>query len=594
MMVILGVGVPVLMYLTVMQSLGWRVPLITMNGAISFVASSSENVILYASPSTKAYFGTIGGNYDTLLVPWRDYFANRKRTYKEVREPGQLKEFKNGVLVLPSAIALSDEERAEILSFRQKGGSVLATWATGSRNGKGDWAGWEFLETLGVKMTGEIPRAAEVSYLIVNGESPVTYKHPAGQRLPLSKTSETLLRAKGEMVAGRFMNWARIVEPERRDEGAIVYTETAPGPSRTTFYAFAESVWESRPLMMYEVIDNTLQWLQREPAIVRAAWPNGKRAAQVIEMDTEDGFPNAEVFASMMRAIDYRATFYVLTSVGRRYPEVLTRLHRDFEVGYHADVHDGFKGQPPKLQEQRMQIMRTEMATVIPDVDTITGFRAPLEGYDAATEALLHKSGIRHHAADPSRTEARLPIVSKLPDVEPDDALIVLPRTQRDDINLASQNLNVEQTTKELIEDFDLAVDQGALGLLSVHSQNFHADSVLAKAMPGYLERLKQRKDQLWLASAGQVADWWREREHLRVSTVSSGKRLELDITVVGKKRLNGASVIVMLPQKGPPPTVQPVKTGLAKPTVVKLDEYRAAIMFGALEPGDYAYQVTF
>lgn len=594
MLTLLGIAVPILIYLTVMQTLGWRVPAFGAHGVIATFVSGSDNTVLYASQTTKDYFARSGGNYETLLTPWRNYFSDRKIGFKELREPAQIRELEDGVLILPSSVALSDEERNEILSFRARGGAVLATWATGARNGKGDWDGWQFLERLGTQVIGEIPSTAELGHLVLNGESPVSHGLPAGQRLGMTKTSEPLLRAKGEQIAARFMNWARISETEHRHEGAIVYSESNPGLGRTVYYAFSESVWESRPLMMYNVIDDSIHWLRREPAFIRAAWPNGKRAAQVIEMDTEDGFPNALVFASMMQAIDYRATFYVLTSVGRRFPDVLSRLERDFELGYHADVHDSFKGQSAKLQEQRMQIMRAEMGTVIADTSRITGFRAPLEGYDSTTEQLLQKFGIRHHAADPARSEARLPFIANLEGVKLEDSLVVLPRTQRDDINFASQNFGIEQTAGALIADFDLAVENGALAFLSVHSQNFYQDSILTKSMPAFLERLKQRRDQIWLASAGEIAEWWRARERFKLSYLKNGKRLEFDVTVTGETPVAGATVIVTVPQKGVQPIVQSMKIGLPTPRVTMIDEYRAAVVFDSLPPGHYAYQAHF
>ena len=229
-------------------------------------------------------------------------------------------------------------------------------------------------------------------------------------------------------------------------------------------------------------------------------------------------------------------------------------------LGYHADVHVGFKGQPASLQEQRLQTMRGEMASVIGDPKNVTGFRAPFESYDATTEQLLNKMGILHHTADPSRTDSRLPFFAKIEGVDPENSLVVLPRTQRDDINVAPQNLTVAQTTGELINDFDLAVDTSSLGLLSVHSQNFASDSILAQAMPGYLARIKQRREQVWLASAGKVADWWRQRNRIRLSTVDSAKRIEFNITITGKEPVSGTSLVIMLPQKGVLPVVQSMK----------------------------------
>lgn len=593
-MIVVGLLVPALVYLAVMKVLGWQVSIVDASGTLAYAAPSRQSVTLYASSNTQTYFKGIGGNYETLLVPWRNYFLNKKQGFKEIRTAQELGKQKAGVLILPSAVALSAEERTEIQAYRAKGGSILSTWATGTRNGKGEWEGWQFLETTGVKVLGEIPVAEDARNLTLTGESPVSHTLPAGKRIWMDKTSEPLLRVKGDRVAARFMDYARLIDETRRSEGAIVYSEAKDGLSRMAYFAFAESSWESHPLSVYDLIGDTLQWLHREPALVRASWPGGKIAAQVIEMDTEQGFPNALPFAAMMQSIDYRATFYVLTSQGKLFPDVLTKLARDFEVGYHADVHTSFNGQSAAVQQQRIQTMKTDMASVVPDISRMTGFRAPTEGYDATTELLLQKAGIRHHTADPARTEGRLPIFAKQEGVSTEDALVIIPRTQRDDINLTSQNLSVEQTQAELIDDFDLVLDTGALGLLSVHTQNFGPDSVLPKAMPGFLEHLKTRRAQLWLASAGQVADWWRDRDRFKLSYGNSGRRVEFNITITGKNPVNGSTVIVMLPQKGFLPDVESLKLGLPKPVVAKIDDFRASVVFGLLPPGNYAYQMTF
>lgn len=598
-LIVMGLAMAIFVYLSSMQVLGWKIPALN-RGVLSTapetfgLTSAQQGLILYASPNTKEYFASIGGNYDRLLAPWRGYFSNRREGVREIDDPAQLRNIREGVLILPSAVSLSEEERADILRFRSQGGAVLATWATGTRNTAGGWEGWQFLENIGAKSMGEIALEPVARHLILNGESPLSHSQPAGQRIWLGNASERLLRFKGAGIAGRIMNWNRIPDTERKDEGAVIFSEISPAAGRAALFAFSESAWESQPQPIYALVDDTLGWLKRQPAMVRAAWPNGKRAAQVIEMDTEEGFPNALRFASMMHAMSYRGSFYILTSVGKQFPDVLITLARDFEIGYHGDIHAGFKDQPAEQQQKRIDTMRAEMASVIPDIKGFTGFRAPTEGYDATTETLLQKAGIRHHVTDPSRTEARLPAFAKMSGVAPENALVVLPRTQRDDINLGKDNLGIEQTRQALIDDLDLTEDMGALGLLSVHSQNYASDGILTQAMPGYLTHLKQRSAQLWLASAGQVADWWRDRERFKLSANPVGNRLEFNLTITGKAPFSGGSLIVMLPQKGKLPTVQGLKIGMPNPTIQKIDDYRAAIIFDTLNPGNYAYQATF
>ena len=598
-LVVIGLAMTVLVYLSSMQLLGWKTPILNLGRfsaapALLGLGTSQQDIVLYASPNSKEYFVGIGANYDRLLTPWRGYFNNRHASYQEFTETSQLRQINASVLILPSAVALSAQERADILQFRSRGGAILATWATGTRNAKGDWNGWQFLETIGAKSMGEIALEPVARHLVLSGESPLSHNQPAGQRIVLSKVSERLLRLQGEGTAAQIMNWSRIPDPQRKSEGAVIFSEAAAAAGRSAVFAFAESTWESEPEPIYALVDDTLQWLQRQPAVMRSAWPYGKHAAQVIEMDTEEGFPNALRFAAMMQEMSYRGSFYVLTSVGKQYPEVLSSLSRDFEIGYHGDIHAGFKGQSAQQQQQRIDTMRAEMAAVIPEIKSFTGFRAPIESYDGTTEALLQKAGLRHHVTDPSRTEARLPAFARIGGVTTQETLVVLPRTQRDDINLAKENLSVEQTRQALIDDLDLTESMGALGLLSVHSQNYGPDSVLTQAMPAYLTHLKTHRDQFWLASAGQVADWWRERERFQLSTKARGKVLNFDVTITGKSAFSGASLIVILSRKGVLPTLQELKVGMPKASIQRIDDYRAAIVFDTLNPGNYAYQASF
>lgn len=592
--VVLGLALPALIFLTMMRVNGWQVPSLSMQGFATFARGPTQVVMLYVSPTSQQYFKTIGGQYDTLLKPWRDYFNTRQIAVSELTDPIELGRRREGVLVIPSALALSNAEREAILAFRARGGSVLATWATGSRAGNGEWAGWSFLESLGARVVGELPRDSDDRQLTLHGESPLNMHQPAGYRLWMGKTSESLLRLKGENSAARFMNWARVPDPQRQDETAIAYAEVSPQEGRSAVFGFAETAWESRPFFAHLLFDDVLTWLRREPVIVKSAWPSGKLAAQVIEMDTEQGFENAAAFADMLRNIDYRGTFYLLTSVAKENPELTQRLARDFDIGYHGDVHVSFKDQPETTQSQRLQTMRGELALVLGDTGKVTGFRAPTEGYDATTERLLQKMGVRHHAADPSRIEGRTPAVVKMDGVAAADALIVVPRTQRDDINLYWEKLDVPGTQQALINDFDLTLETGALGFLSVHSQNFAPGSTLREAMPGFLSHVQTRRPVVWMASGSEVAQWWRERERLVISSALAGKRLDFNLTLKGDKPLKGATLVVSLPHRNAVARVRSTKIGAVLPRALPLDDFRAQIVFDDLPPGDHVFQVTF
>ena len=597
-LIIIGLSITILSFVASMKVLGWQVPsFFGGNNAMSVLSRPSQknsDIAIYSSPNTDRYFSEIGGNYQRLTNPWRGYFKDRELDVSELNTIESLREFGGGIIILPSAVALSDEEKAAILKFQSQGGSVLATWATGTRNQKSEWLGWDFLAQLGAKSWGEMSADSEAHYLVLDGESPLSYTHAAGMRIWMGKTAEHPLLLSGEKIAGRVMDWARIPVIEQAGQGAIVYSNGASNGGRCAVYSFAESSWESQPQPIYTLIDDTLSWLTHRPAIVKSAWPNGKRAAEIVEMDTEEGFPNALRFASMMSSVGYKGSFFILTSVAKLYPDVLFTLAKDFDLGYHGDIHISFKDQPEAQQAQRIDSMIADMHALLPEHAPLTGFRAPTEGYDKTTEKLLQARGIRFHVADPNSTEARLPFFDKIEGVDNADTIVVLPRTQRDDINLAKQELSVEQTAQALIEDLRYTMDMSALGLLSVHSQNYGDSANLTKAMPTFLTELKKHRDKLWLASSSQVSQWWRERDRLKVSSEILGKRMEFDVTIQGDKPFDGASLTLMLPQKGMTANIQGIKTGMPDVKVVRIDDYRVSVQFDKLEPGNYAYQVTF
>jgi len=591
---IIGLTASVLVFTMSMQGMGW--PGIILGAPSSTAVSLDRNAIsLYVSPPTRLFFNANGGNYDTLLAPWRKYFNDRKLSVKEFASPADIAKLKPSTLVLPSAVALSDEERREILAFRDRGGSVLLTWATGTRSGTGEWVGGDFITKLaGAVFTGEIAREAEIGHLVLRGESPASLREGAGKRIWLGYNAEKPLRLKSPYIAARFLNWSRSPSADRTDEGAITYWESTPGAGRVMAFGFAETSWEQQPADIHAVVDDALAWLRRQPTLLKAAWPQGRQSAQLIEMDTEEGFPNALRMAALMKSIGYRGAFYMLGTSAAAFPQVAQTIHAQHEVGFHGDVHVGFKDQSTEVQSLRLTAMQAQLKSALGDTSALTGFRAPTEGYDKTTEILLQQSGVRHHLSGPQEADLCLPSFAPIANTDISTGLLRLPRTQRDDLNLLKDAADSAALAQGLTLDFDLMRSTGCLGVLSVHSQNLAEGSLLHTALPAYLAHVKQHTDTVWLASPQQVDRWWRDRERLRVAIRASGARFEFDVSVGGKGPVTGGSFLIVLPQKGSLPQITGVKPGMPQPRVTLVDDYRASIVFDNLEPGNYFYQANF
>ncbi len=581
------------------------------------VAASQVTVGVYQSPTSQAYYQSVSGRYEPLLQPWREVISQAGNLARELKSEQDLLGFKGGVLVVPSAVALSKGERDALKRFRDGGGSLLVTWALGARDGEGAWAGYAFVdELLGVKVEAEVSKSSEERFLIPFGQSPVNTSLPPGQRLWMPDTTERPLMLRGGQTAAAYMRWERMMSGRKPPAAAIAYDELAgtgkagvPG-ARWVMFGFTEAQWGSHPVQMRQFARDALAWLARAGQPQLANWPDGRRAAQIIEMDTEDGFSNAIHFAELMEEVGAKATFYCLTSEARKHPDLMSRLAKNHEIGFHGEVHIGFKGLPLEIQRKRLARMLAEMKSVTGadangwPLGVGRGFRAPTEGYDDATEVALLELGLDHHVADPNRSDIRLPMLVTPPGATGSNQLVVLPRGQLDDLNYARLGLNAEQVGEALIGEYDLNLAMGGLGLVSVHSQNFNStdkllvrptqSTLMSPATETLLKHVAKQKDRTWLDSSAAISAWWRARSRVKFSQKARANGWEMSFEVAPGSAVTGLTVVVPNAREAARADARWQGGGKAKLEWRRHERFSSSLVLGALEPGKHTLTVSF
>lgn len=560
-----------------------------------------EQVYLYSSPITTAFFSANGTSYDGLKQRWREYFRPYGRAFREVSRANLIAGLKPGVLVLGSAALLDEPERKAIQAFADAGGSLLVTWGSGVRDGRGQWAGYGFIEDLlqmkvNSKAMMEDGKENSTRFLNPFGDGPLSWAIPAGERIFLGEVAETPLRVESPYLAARYFSWERYPAP-KNSNGAIAFLEK--GASRRVYFGFSESSWEyDERLEMPNLVDSVLAWLKHEPSIYKAAWPNGSLAAQLLEMDTEEKYLNAMDFKRDLDAANLRGTFYSLTSIARQYRDTVQKLSEKHEIGYHGEVHVGFKGKTPDVQEKRLTAMVTEMQDTVGSraLPKVTGFRAPTESWDSNTEKLLRQLGVRHNVTGPSASEGRIPYFSDSePGLKPEDAIVRLPRTQMDDLNYLGLRIGAGKATELIMLDFDYLLEAGALGVLSVHSQNYEPGALMTKITPPYIKKLQQHHDDVWSASGEEIANWWRVRDRVVYKAVkTSPTQFAFDVRAPGN--VKGLTFFVTHPALDmAPKSVTAVSSNAPLPELKRIDAYRTALIFKQeLKVGNYAYSLEF
>ncbi len=572
-----------------------------IQSAHAAAATTLESVYLYSSPITSAFFSANGASYDSLKQRWREYFRPYGKSFHEISRANLIAGLKPGVLVLGSAALLDEQERKAITVFADSGGSVLVTWGTGVRDSRGQWTGYGFIEGLlqmrvNSKLASDDSMERNTRFLNTFGDGPLTWAVPAGQRIFLGEVAETPIRVESANLAARYFSWERYPAP-KDSNGAVAFLEK--GFSRRVYFGFSESSWEyDERIEIPSLIDSVMAWLRHETNVYKGAWPNGYSSAQLVEMDAEDKYANAFDFSRDLISNNLRGTFYSLTSIARQHRSAVEKLSEKHEIGYHGEVHVGFKGKTFDAQEKRLNVMVTEMRDTVGSrgMPAVTGFRAPTESWDSNTEKILRKLGVRHNVTGPSASEGRLPFFSESePGLGSEDVIVGLPRTQMDDLNYLGLRLNAARAEELILMDLDYLREAGALGVLSVHSQNYELGELMTKITPPYLKKLQQNQNNIWTASGREIADWWRVRDRVVYRPVKGGgANLVFDVRSPGNVKgitffvTHGATDI-------PLRAIKAIDASLPIPELRRVDAYRSVLIFRQeLKSGHYAYSLEF
>ena len=550
------------------------------------VRAAEMPIVFLHSAATSAYFKSTKTSYeDDLLVPWRSFFRRNKVHVREAKasELAGIKE--KAVLIVPSAVVLSDAERKAIRSRIAAGWSVLGTWALGTRDEKGASRGYGFLEEIfGVKVVYDKPPEGDFRFFLPYGATPLTHRLRAGQRMYFRPSGESPLRLRTDHGAGRISDYNRDVSAPHLVMPVMAFDER--DGSRRAYIGAPESSWDSAQAEMDALLFGTLDWLKRKPIVFKGVWPDAYEAAVLLEMDTEDKFANGAAFAAQLEKADLRGTFFCLTSEAAKNVATLKRIATHHEIAYHADLHTGFKQVDPAKQDERLKAMQKQLMPLLPQGMKPVGFRPPLEEYDATTEKLLRPNGLTYMAGSNDTTDDTLPKFSKI-----DPGLVLLPRTWADDIVLLrAGKLDAADTDRILLASLETTLAGRGFGLLSIHSQHFENGGALQRAMPPFLQAVTRARAKLWTAPAETIARWWRDQDAVRVTTHDDGKSERVTIEVA-RDGVRGVKLVVIGPVAGKPPKVEGLGDGVQSR---KLDDQRWALLLPELKAGKKELRVRF
>ena len=553
-------------------------------------------VALYDSPTTRNYFAKGGLDAKPRIQAWEVFLRKYKISYEIVSSPDQLEKMTPGVLVLPSSVALSDREQRAVVNFRNRGGGVLASWLTGVRDEQGEWRGFAFMESaLDVKVVGTNETDLGDTFMMPHGDNPVTHYLPSGFRIWLERIRHWQpLRLTGAHSAAHLMDWSRTFNPDKPG-AAIVFDErsqTSGRLSRSVVFGYPERLWISAdPKLLEAITHDSLMWLLRQPAAYAAAWPYPHASAFVMTVDIPGGITDTDLkLARLFKDSGAPATYYVLSANAVKSAAGLRQLQAmGHEIAFLGDRFDDFKNQSPAVQAKRFDSMRKETSDAGIVVGTDAGFSPPMESFDKTTRDLLRQRAFGHFMASMDSSEARLPFIDP-GDVNAAKPLVVLPRTHRGIEPVLSEHY-AEQGLGIFLDELDLSEKMAGLSIIKVSPETF----VTPEEWTRLFAQLNGRRGRVWLATAGQVAESWRQQARVTVRLEAGDPAPLLHVTIKGAMPLSQAvAVWVNLPVSNSSLRLTSRDGFTRSPKIGQIDAWRAAVVLDGLAPGEYRWNLHF
>ncbi len=552
-------------------------------------------VMVYASPTTEAAASRTGSSILPYAQQWEHFLRRYQISAGITSDVAAIEQMAAPVLILPGASHLTAREMAAITAFRAGGGSVLSTGETGVRDEKGQALGDGFMASaLGVRVAGTTENEANDTFLIPYGTSPVTHSLPAGQRVWLERVKDAYpLRLTGGQPAARIMDWSRSAAAGKPSV-VIAFDERVVGKhsSRAVVFGFSERLWTSAdPQAIDALAHNALFWLLRIPTASVAAWPHPYQSATVITIDVPD--PLVETDLALPQAVagpQARASYFVLSDTAAESALLIKRLRQsDHEVGMMGDRFEGFKDQATPIVHKRLHGAITALRGAGVALDSGYGMHPVMESMDATTISALRDQRAGYAIGGPEFSDARLPYFASAQDVRSPNAMIVLPRTltgPEDAIGEGDPNAGMAVFLREL----DVSHASGSLSIIRLLAQSMLDDGQLRTINAA----LAAQRDHTWIATARNVADWWRIRSQIAASLDTTVTPPRLVVTLHRAMPSNTAPAIwVTLPQTGARLTLNGGQ-GQPLPKVAMVDDWRAAIPLDGLTPGTYYWQLWF
>src|SRR5579862_1083453 len=557
-------GVALLLFMGAAVYLGYETCWL---GTVSLIQKSSDpagvsapgpecRVAILRSDYTSKYLEK-PANYYAHIEYWRN-LAQSMRMPVDLIDDAQLEAGPQGykVLLVPSAICLSQKEREGIRNFVLNGGGAICTWATGARDENGTWKGLDFLTQLTGADTFDFPERSTPWYISFLGGNPISAGAPGGSRIQVD--SPERLEAKSISVDGYWSD-SRLfpVDPKIPTifQGAALHKSAGQG--RVAWFGFQENsavAGGNNKDVLDFALTNALAWTAQKTVCAVNPWPAPHESATVFGCDVEENYFNSSYAASALRKSKEKGTFFCQSELVKEDADLIPQLKGVGEVASHGDTHAGFS--QAGILSQYLRLAKSKWRLTRLGGSPVMGFHPPSDDFNDTTLKALAAAGFHYiliGGENSTGADSVLPniilVSQSLKWFHREMSLVKLSRTMEDDLHyspLGIVGLSPAMIVQRAASDFEDIHALGGLYVFSFHSQGFSSAEYVG-ILPELVDQFRQRGT--WIATAEDVANWWELRSHLSVGISDVGKGgVKLIVHYTGSAPLEDAALTVYPP----------------------------------------------
>ncbi len=473
---------------------------------------------------------------------WELFFIQNKIDYAVITddelESNLSDEF--SLLILPSSVALSDNEISSVELFLKDGNSILANKLVGEKDESGKVRSNEILNSIfGLSLQNKIAKSEMSKIHTIKGSAPLSKNIPAGFRLRVT-TSEQPMRAKINSINTKALgNWYNddfpyAGLPEDSLTTAIAYGKKWNGKFVWIGFDFNEVVGTKvHQHVLNDLLINCISWLQNKNTAWIENWQFGKQSAVIISCDVEYEFENIINAIKILNEEKVEGQYYILTDVMDN--EILNQILENGDIGLHGDNHDVFRWQSYDQQYDRLLSARIKLESK--SGRKIFAFRPPETVYDKNTIEALKKLNYTLLASDNIEDRS----VPQFYDEE--NNLLIIPETGYDDYDLLIRFKidDYKKQAEKYLLDYSRVNDEGGLYVLYYHSQlQCLKDNV--EALRICIDKFKENNS--WITTANKISEWQRIKNNLSVSIINEKEEsLQIEIKNLNKVKAENFAV---------------------------------------------------